>query len=155
MVGAGVIARSAVGGQQLLPLGVDTITTFHFLNDVSKEAIAICTLNTAQNQVTSVQYKAVSSPPTATFAPVFHEALSTYPNPVENTLNVHFTTGEKATYQLRLIALSGNRVLERTVEATAPQNELSIPVNTLPPGIYKLILLRDGTAVGRARVVKL
>ena len=151
----GWIDISTVGGQQLLPLGVDTITTFHFLNDVSKEAIAICTLNTAQNQVTSVQYKAVSSPPTATFAPVFHEALSTYPNPVENTLNVHFTTGEKATYQLRLIALSGNRVLERTVEATAPQNELSIPVNTLPPGIYELILLRDGTAVGRARVVKL
>lgn len=61
----GWIDISTIGGQQLLPLGTDTITTFHFLNDVSKEEIAICTLNTAQNQVTSVQYKAVSASLTA------------------------------------------------------------------------------------------
>ena len=57
----GWIDISTIGGQQLLPLGTDTITTFHFLNDVSKEAIAVCTLNTAQNTVTSVQYKAIVS----------------------------------------------------------------------------------------------
>ncbi|MFN7118017.1 MAG: hypothetical protein ACK4TA_14545, partial [Saprospiraceae bacterium] len=56
----GWIDISTIGGQQLLPLGTDTITTFHFLNDVSKEPIAICTLNTAQNEVTIVQYKAVN-----------------------------------------------------------------------------------------------
>lgn len=53
----GWIDISTIGGQQVLPLGTDTITTFHFLNDASKEEIAICTLNTAQNEVTSVQYK--------------------------------------------------------------------------------------------------
>lgn len=61
----GWIDISTIGGQQLLPLGTDTITTFHFLNDVSKEEIAICTLNTGQNTVTSVQYKAVSASLTA------------------------------------------------------------------------------------------
>jgi hypothetical protein len=40
----GWIDISTIGGQQILPLGTDTITTFHFLNNVSKEAIAICTL---------------------------------------------------------------------------------------------------------------
>ncbi|MCB0532365.1 MAG: hypothetical protein H6574_06915 [Lewinellaceae bacterium] len=59
----GWIDISTIGGQPLLPLGTDTITTFHFLNDVSKEAIAICTLNTAQNTVTNVQYKMTSIPP--------------------------------------------------------------------------------------------
>ena len=57
----GWIDIATIGGQQVLPLGTDTITTFHFLNDVSKEEIAICTLNTAQNEVIGVQYKAVTA----------------------------------------------------------------------------------------------
>lgn len=145
----GWIDISTIGGQQILPLGTDTITTFHFLNDQSKEPIAICTLNTEQNQVTGVQYKALS-PPTSTFAPLFSKALSTYPNPVENTLHVHFTPNEKGTYHLRLIGLNGQSVHEQTVEV----NDISIPVSHLPPGIYELVLLRDGVAVGRGRVVK-
>lgn len=146
----GWIDISTIGGQQILPLGTDTITTFHFLNDQSKEPIAICTLNTEQNQVTGVQYKALS-PPTSTFSPLLNTGLSTYPNPVENTLHVHFTTDEKGTYHLRLIGLNGQSVHEQTVEV----NDISIPVSHLPPGIYELVLLRDGVAVGRGRVVKI
>ena len=145
----GWIDISTIGGQQILPLGTDTLTTFHFLNDESKEPIAICTLNTQQNQVTGVQYKDLS-PPTSTFTPVLNTALSTYPNPVENTLHVHFATDEKGSYHLRLIGLNGHSVHEQPVEV----NDISIPVSHLPPGLYELILLRDGVAVGRGRVVK-
>lgn len=151
----GWIDISTIGGQQVLPLGTDTITTFHFLNNESKEAIAICTLNTGQNQVTGVQYKDLSPPATATFAPVFNKALSTYPNPVENTLNVHFTTDEKGTYHLRLIGVNGHSVHEQTVTVSPTENNISVPVSHLPPGLYELFLLRDGVAVGRARVVKI
>lgn len=146
----GWIDISTIGGQQILPLGTDTITTFHFLNDQSKEPIAICTLNTEQNQVTGVQYKDLSLP-TSTFSPMLNTGLSTYPNPVENTLHVHFTTDEKGTYHLRLIGLNGQSVHEQTVEV----NDISIPVSHLPPGIYELVLLRDGVMVGRGRVVKI
>ncbi|MCB9319003.1 MAG: HYR domain-containing protein [Lewinellaceae bacterium] len=38
-------------------LGVDTITSFHFLNDVSKEEIAVCLFDKDITQVLSVQYK--------------------------------------------------------------------------------------------------
>ena len=38
----GWIDISTIGGQQILPLGTDTMTTFYFLNNVSKEPIAIC-----------------------------------------------------------------------------------------------------------------
>lgn len=76
----GWIDISTIGGQQILPLGTDTITSFHFLNDVSKEAIAVCTLNTAQNQVVNVQYKAMPTSPT--FTPVMNKDLFVYPNPV-------------------------------------------------------------------------
>jgi hypothetical protein len=144
-----------IGGQQILPLGTDTITSFHFLNNVSKEAIAICTLNTAQNAVTGVQYKALSTP-TATFTPAFKEAIFTYPNPVRNTCYVHFTNdGAGATFQLKLINVQGNPVLEQAVEASAGENDIAIPVANLAPGIYALILQRNGVSVGRARVVKM
>jgi len=151
----GWIDISTIGGQQVLPLGTDTITTFHFLNDVSKEAIAICTLNTAQNAVTGVQYKALP-PPIATFTPAFKEAMFTYPNPVQNTFYVHFINDDAgATFQLKLINVQGNPVFEQAVEANAGENDISIPVANLAPGIYALILQRNGVSVGRARVAKM
>ncbi len=150
----GWIDISTIGGQQLLPLGTDTITTFHFLNDLSKEAIAVCTLNTAQNMVTGVQYKAVNVPSNA-FAPTFNEEIFTYPNPVQNTLYVHFKTDAQAAYQIRLINAQGRLMLEQTVEAAPAGNDVSIPVANLTPGIYELILQRNGVSVGRGRVVKI
>ena len=150
----GWIDISTIGGQQILPLGTDTITTFHFLNDVSKEAIAICTLNTAQNQVTGVQYKALP-PPVATFTPTFNESLIAYPNPVQHTLYVQFTTGAWATYQLRLINAQGRIILEQTVEASTAKNDMAIPVANLTPGIYEVILLRNGVDIGLTRIVKI
>ncbi len=150
----GWIDISTIGGQQLLPLGTDTITTFHFLNDVSKEAIAICTLNTAQNTVTGVQYKAMP-PPSATFAPAFNAVLSAYPNPVQHTLNVHFKNNARATFQLSILNALGGPVFEQTLEFIAPENDISIPVENLAPGLYELILQQDGAPIGRARVIKL
>lgn len=151
----GWIDISTIGGQQLLPLGTDTITTFHFLNDVSKEAIAVCTLNTAQNTVTGVQYK-VLSPPVATFTPPFNESLLAYPNPVQNTLYVHFTNHAGATdFELKLINAQGHLMLEQKVEASAVENDISVPVPNLPSGIYELMLQCEGVSVGRARVIKI
>ena len=151
----GWIDISTIGGQQILPLGTDTITTFHFLNDVSKEAIAICTLNTAQNQVTGVQYKALP-PPIATLTPAFKEAMFAYPNPVQNTFYAHFTNDDGGgTFQLKLINVQGDPVLEQTVEAGPGENDISIPAANLAPGIYTLVLQRNGVFVGRARVVKI
>lgn len=149
----GWIDISTIGGQQLLPLGTDTITTFHFLNDVSKEVIAVCTLNTAQNLVTGVQYKVVSAP-SATFAPTSEGSLFAWPNPVQNMLNVHFTNDAGATFQVRLINAQGRPILEQTLEATAGENDRAIPVDKLEPGVYEVILLRNGVIVGRSRVVK-
>lgn len=149
----GWIDISTIGGQQILPLGTDTITSFHFLNDVSKEAIAICTLNTAQNAVTGVQYKALNTP-IATFTPSLNESLFAWPNPVQNTLYVHFTSDAGATFQLQLINAQGSQVLGQTVKTVTAENDISIPVANLAPGIYEVILLRNGVSVGRARVVK-
>ena len=150
----GWIDISTIGGQQLLPLGTDTITTFHFLNNESKEEIAICTLNTGQNTVTGVQYKVVNTP-SATFTPSFNESLFAWPNPVQHTLYVHLTNDDAgATYQLQLINAQGSMVLGKTVQAVTKENDIPIPVANLATGTYELILLRNGAPVGRTRVVK-
>ncbi len=150
----GWIDISTIGGQQILPLGTDTITTFHFLNDVSKEAIAICTLNTAQNEVTGVQYKAVS-PPTPTFAPSYPQPVLTYPNPAGHELFVHFPYEAGAGFQIKMVNQQGNLVLEQTLAASAAKADFSVPITHLAPGVYALLLYRDGLVMGWARVVKI
>jgi hypothetical protein len=149
----GWIDISTIGGQQLLPLGTDTITTFHFLNNVSKEAIAICTLNTAQNMVTGVQYKTFKTS-SAGVVPTFDASLRTYPNPVHGTLYAHFKNDSGTSVQFWLMNAQGRLILEQTVEASAAENDISIPVANLAPGRYELLLLQNGGLVGRAGVVK-
>ncbi|MBK8968688.1 MAG: T9SS type A sorting domain-containing protein [Lewinellaceae bacterium] len=149
----GWIDISTIGGQQVLPLGTDTITTFHFLNDLSKEAIAICTLNTAQNMVTGVQYKNLSTP-SATYTPALNTEMVTYPNPVHNTLYVHFTNETGATYQFQLLNAQGRLILEQTVAKSETLRDIALPVANLAPGIYTLILQRNGIPVDQSTVVK-
>lgn len=150
----GWIDISTIGGQQLLPLGTDTITTFHFLNDVSKEPIAICTLNTSQNQVTGVQYKAVP-PPVGTNTPVQNElSVLTWPNPVQHTLNVRFTTEKGAMFQLQLINAQGQIMLEQKIDASAGVNDISVPAGHLASGVYQAVLLRNGVRIGHSMLVK-
>lgn len=150
----GWIDISTIGGQQLLPLGTDTVTTFHFLNDVSKEAIAICTLNTAQNTVTGVQYKAVPAAST-TQTLLSPGMLEVYPNPVQNSLFVHLPDDETGSdSQLILINTEGKQVLEQQVPTGITEREVHIPVSHLAPGIYTLVLQRNAIVAGRAMVVK-
>lgn len=149
----GWIDISTIGGQQILPFGTDTLTIFHFLNDFSKEAIAICTLNTNQNQVTGVQYKLVN-PPTSTRAPEQYGVLSVYPNPVRDILSVHLETDAVVPLQLRLIDAAGNIVLDQPVDVQNGILDLVIPVAHLAPGPYELILEHHGVPVARSRVIK-
>ncbi len=150
----GWIDISTIGGQQILPLGTDTITSFHFLNNVSKESIAICTLNTAQNAVTSVQYKNVN-PSASTAVPTLEESLIAYPNPVHQTLYVHFINNTKASLQLKMINQYGSQALEQTVDSPSTENGIAVPVDNLPSGIYELIIKHGGAIIGQTRIVKI
>jgi hypothetical protein len=52
----GWIDISTIGGQQLLPLGTDTINTHHYLNSNLKEPVVLVTLNTAQNAALRIEF---------------------------------------------------------------------------------------------------
>ena len=54
------ITDLAIQNWQISTVGVDTLVSFHYLNDQSKEPIAVVTLNNTQSEVVSVQYKNVT-----------------------------------------------------------------------------------------------
>lgn len=141
----GWIDISTIGGQLILPLGTDTITTFHFLNDVSKEAIAICTLNTAQNAVTNVQYKVVS-PLTGTDHVVPEkEQLSLYPNPARQTVTLQWKLPEAADVRIVVSDVTGRQLytlLDERVSAGPQLTRYSLP--QMQSGLYFVQVLTNG-----------
>ena len=133
----GWIDISTIGGQQLFPLGTDTVTTFHFLNNASKETIAICTLNTAQNTVVSVQYKVVS-PPTGTDNIAPNDAqFSLYPNPARHAVTLRRELPEAADVRIVVRDAAGrwlHTLLDERVPAGAQQTLHPLP--RLPSGVH-------------------
>ncbi|MEQ1747509.1 MAG: T9SS type A sorting domain-containing protein [Saprospiraceae bacterium] len=150
----GWIDISTIGGQQFLPLGTDTVTTFHFLNDVSKEAIAICTLNTAQNQVTRVQYKVVPSPVGTDDAVLDKENFSLYPNPAQHSVTLRWKLLEAADVRIVVSDATG-RQLHTLINArvsAGPQLTLH-PLPQLQPGLHFIQVFANGTLQHTAKLL--
>ena len=150
----GWIDISTIGGQQILPLGTDTITTFHFLNNVSKEAIAICTLNTAQNAVTGVQYKVVSQPVGTDDVVPEQEHFSIYPNPAQHSVTLRWKLPEAADVRIVVSDVTGRQLhtlLDERVSA-GPQLTLhSLP--QMQSGLYFVQILTSGTLQYTAKLL--
>lgn len=126
----GWIDISTIGGQQILPLGTDTITTFHFLNDVSKEAIAICTLNTAQNAVTGVQYKVVSPAVGTDHVVLENEHFRLYPNPAQHSVTLRWELPEAADVRIVVSDVTGRHLHTLLDERVSAGPQLTL--HTLP-----------------------
>ncbi len=141
----GWIDISTIGGQQLLPLGTDTITTFHFMNDVSKETIAICTLNTSQNVVTGVQYKVVAPPVGTEDVASVQEPFSLYPNPAQHAVTLQWELPEAADVRIVVSDMTGrplHTLLDQRM-AAGPQLTLhSLP--QLQSGLYFVHIWTNG-----------
>ena len=150
----GWIDISTIGGQQLLPLGTDTITTFHFLNDVSKEEIAICTLNTGQNTVTGVQYKAVNVPSRVNAA-LLDRGVLIYPNPAHDMVYVHFNRQTGAELQFELLDIRGQVILRQNGQLVPGESDIHISVSSLPLGLYQLLVRENGNLLIGKRLVKI
>ncbi len=150
----GWIDISTIGGQQILPLGTDTITTFHFLNNVSKEAIAICTLNTAQNAVTGVQYKTVS-PPVGTDNVVSEkEYFSLYPNPAQHSVTLHWELPEAANVRIVVRDVTGRQLHTLLDERVSAGPQLTLH-SLLPKqsGLYFVQIWTNGALQYTAKLL--
>ena len=143
----GWIDISTIGGQQIIPLlGTDTLTKFHFLNNVSKEPIAVCSLNTDQNEVSGVQYKVVSPPPVRTDEVMTEkELLSLYPNPARHSITLRWELPEDAEVRIVVSDATGrlmHTLLDEHVSAGPQLTQHSLP--SLQPGLYFVQVLTNG-----------
>ncbi len=142
----GWIDIATIGGHLILPLGVDTLTTFHFLNNISKEAIAICTLNTAQNEVTGVQYKAVSPPVGTKDISEYQEPIRLYPNPAQHSITLKWKLPETADVRILVSDVTGSQVstlLDKRVSAGPQLTRLDLP--QIESGMHFIQVYTNGT----------
>jgi hypothetical protein len=87
---------------------------------------------------------------TTTGNPPVYETLKVYPNPVVNTALVNVPNTDGLMLQARLLDTSGQTVWQRD---NLPGPTFSIGKNGLNPGVYVLMVYRDGTPLGYAKVV--
>ena len=81
------------------------------------------------------------------------EAFSIFPNPVENRLQLHIQSREQGEYQLRVVGLTGQTILERRIELTSGRQLAEVDVSGLPDGVYT-IQATDGKRMSSRRMVK-
>ena len=150
----GWIDISTIGGQQLLPLGTDTITTFHFLNNVSKEAIAVCTLNTAQNLVTGVQYKAVAPPVGTDDVASEQEHFSLYPNPAQHSVTLQWELPEAADVRIVVSDMTGRQLHTLLDERKSAGPQLTLhALPQIQSGLYFVQILTNGALQHTAKLL--
>lgn len=76
--------------------------------------------------------------------------LHTYPNPVDNNLNVLFRLDTPASVVLELFDMNGRRMLSmRAEERLAGEQNLQLGLHRLPAGAYNLVLRINGAAYSR------
>lgn len=144
----------APGSQWASLLGTDTIVTYHYLNDISKEEIAVLTFNSAQNAVVSVVYKNTAPSTTVTEAPggaLFR--LQVYPNPAVSAVTISCADAPLGVYTLKVFNSLGIVVRE-----SAHLLSENIPIQViLPTGMNGLYFCRledaNGRVMGMSRLI--
>ncbi len=123
-------------------LGVDTLISHNFFSNTTKEVIAQLNFNTAQNQITSVRFKA---PPRAT-VPVREvqpptAQLQLFPNPVDAEIQLSFVPLISGQLRIELHDALGRTLKTSQVEVVQQQKmRWQMPGHDLPSGIYTLVL---------------
>lgn len=84
--------------------------------------------------------------------PIFTE-MTTWPNPVNNELNVSLTSAMKGNVRMSITDLSGRMVMNENRALTNGLNRMTVPVNELSAGLY-VVKLTNGTSTVSSRFVK-
>jgi hypothetical protein len=72
-----------------------------------------------------------------------------YPIPATNTLVVDVFAQEDVTAHFTLTSLSGRPVINRTERMVQGNNNITIPIDNIPSGVYILTMV-----VGKERILK-
>lgn len=85
--------------------------------------------------------------------PLAGTEISTYPNPVLQTMRINYPTAKAGDLELRVVDMTGRQVLVKRVTAISGQNQFQLNVNGLTPGSYMLQMRRDGELTTRKFLV--
>ncbi|MCB0571121.1 MAG: T9SS type A sorting domain-containing protein [Phaeodactylibacter sp.] len=136
-------------------LGVDTAITYYFLNDQSKEPIAICTTDNGGLQVVSVQYKNAAMVTAVKKAVQPAAVLAVFPNPAEDVLHIRASglAGEHCT--VRAFSILGQEVYRKACTGTSSGKlEEELDIAGLEKGVYVCKLTNDREEMAQALFVK-
>lgn len=119
-----------------IQLGVDTVATYNFYSDLSKEPIAIVTMDNNQAFATQIMFKN-----TATVVDGLDEVNTAKPlaivspNPVSDEAAFGFANLATGSYRLAIFDETGRLALEKTVQVNGPHTE-RMNLSWLSPGMF-------------------
>ncbi|MDO9257588.1 MAG: T9SS type A sorting domain-containing protein [Bacteroidales bacterium] len=102
-------------------------------NTTSYELDSLCYLNFGNNLYTGIP----------TIGAERNSAITLYPNPVNDQLHIQYESATTEDIQLKITDILGRLVLQKTISSHSGTNEITIPVEQLPQGLY-LCSLRNG-----------
>lgn len=116
---------------------VDTLHTFYFINDQSKETIAVCDINHLQNEVTQVRYKSVPDISTATGSvAAAPSSVRVFPNPASERICVIAANLEPGTQDVCITDATGREMIRKQYNTMGPVLPFDAEVSGLNAGIY-------------------
>lgn len=139
-------------GMDYTLLAVDTTSYFHFINDQTKETIALCTFDPALNVVTNVRYKVVPDISTAIDGATSSTSLRVYPNPATDRIGIQAPGLRSGAVDLVIMDAMGRTVMHSREAAHA--SGLALNINGLEAGLYVGSIVPDAGAPMTFRFVK-
>lgn len=82
-----------------------------------------------------------------------NSAITLYPNPVNDQLHIQYESVTPEDIQLKITDIQGRLVLQQSISIHSGTNEISIPVEQLPQGLY-LCGLRNGNKLETNKFLK-
>ena len=81
-------------------------------------------------------------------------AISLYPNPTSNELNIAFEMNKDADIELRVMDMTGKLVLLNNLRSQEGQNKIQVATNELPLGMYFLTMIVEDQIVSKRFIVQ-
>lgn len=135
-------------------LGIDTTVSFQFINDLSKETIAVCELNPAQNEVLRVRYKAADFSTAAEGAAAMKAAVRVFPNPALDRIRIHAPELQQGGYHLAIMDATGRQVTLRRGALGTAGLPIDLDISALDAGVFRGSIRPDTGEAVEFRFVK-
>ncbi len=81
------------------------------------------------------------------------QGFSMYPNPVEDKIHINFSAAEEGNYQVAIVNMVGQQMLEQEIEVQSGLNHQAIQVSSLSSGSY-FIVLKGAEEIEREKFLK-